>query len=108
MTDLDKLAVALIWQQCFDIVSKYRSSSNYLSLACDDLEKIKPTDALAEVQALRAQIEAADKLAAAIHHYRDFVLDHTGSGEVVPVITEPAQRLAIAISKYEAAKGEKP
>lgn len=57
----------------------------------------------AELTRLRAKVEAAEKLAEAIQHYKDFVLDHSGSGEVVPVITEPAQRLDAALAAYKEA-----
>ena len=58
----------------------------------------------AELIAARVKLAAAKKLAEAVKHYRDFILDHAGSGEVVPIITEPAQRLSAALAAWEAAK----
>ena len=58
----------------------------------------------AELITARAKIEAAEKMAEAVRRYRDFVLDHSGSNEVVPVITEPSQRVTFALAAWEAAQ----
>lgn len=54
----------------------------------------------ARVPEMEAALIAADELAAAARHYRDFVMDHGASGEVVPLTTEPAHRLMVALRNY--------
>jgi len=58
----------------------------------------------AELIAARAKLEAAERLVEAVSHYRDFVLDHTLIGEIVPLITEPSRRLSQALAAFEAIK----
>lgn len=63
------------------------------------------TRRIARVPDMEAALMAADELAGAARHYRDFVLEHNGTGEIVPIITEPAHRLQKALKKFTNAIG---
>lgn len=60
-------------------------------------------EAAARILADAEVIEAARELDSAARFYKDFVLDHTGNSEVVPVFTDALARLDLALTAFREA-----